>query len=49
MEKGEDRTEFARELRKYTSDVCSLVNLSHTLYRFKQEEEDIPQQGGIVS
>lgn len=39
IEKKEDRTEFARQLREYMSDICRLVNKGHTLYKFREDDE----------
>ena len=39
LEKKEERTELARLLREYVSDLCRLINTSHKIYKFRNEEE----------
>ena len=48
MESKEDRTEFARQVREYMSDVCRLVNKGHTLYRFREENDEVELPANLV-
>lgn len=48
IDKKEDRIEFARRIREYMSDICRLVNISHTLFRFREENDEVKLPAGLV-
>lgn len=47
LKKKEMRTELARKLREYLSDICRLLNLSRNIYKAKNEEEVKLPDGGV--
>ena len=49
IEKREDKTEFARQLREYISDACRLVNKAHSLYRFREQEDEVKLPSHLVN